>query len=181
MYDAIVLAGAGSRRLDGADKPALEIRGRTLLDRAIAATSGAQRVIVVGPRRETAVPVIWTSEEPPGGGPVAAIAAGLREVHEQWCLLLASDLPKIRGAVPVLLTAAADADVAVLCTAGQRNYLAAVWHTAALRAALDRLDTAVGAAARELYERPSIIDVSDRDEWGIDLDTWEAIERARRA
>jgi molybdopterin-guanine dinucleotide biosynthesis protein A len=181
VYDAMVLAGAGSRRLDGADKPAVEIRGRTLLDRVLAATAGAQRVIVVGPRRDTSIEVIWTSEDPPGGGPVAAIAAGLSEVREQWCLVLASDLPKIRGAVPVLLTAAADADVAVLSTGGTRNYLAAVWRTAALREAIDGLDTVSGTAARALFDGRSIVDVSDRDEWGVDLDTWEAIERARRA
>jgi len=180
VYDAIVLAGSGSRRLDGADKPGVEIRGRTLLDRVVAATAGAQRVIVVGPRRDTELEVIWTSEEPPGGGPVAAIAAGLGEVHEQWCLVLASDLPKIRGAVPVLLTAAADADVAVLDTAGRRNYLAAVWRTAVLRQAIERLDTVADAAARDLFEGWNIADVSDRDEWGIDLDTWDAIEQARR-
>ena len=177
----MVLAGAGSRRLDGVDKATVEVRGRTLLDRVLAATSGAQRVIVVGPRRDTAREVVWTYEDPPGGGPVAAIAAGLREVRELWCLVLACDLPKVRGAVPVLLTSAVDADVAVLSTAGRRNYLAAVWRTDALREAIDGLDSVVDVAVRALFDGRSVVDVCDRDEWGVDLDTWEAIEKARRA
>jgi molybdopterin-guanine dinucleotide biosynthesis protein A len=181
VFDAIIVAGASSRRLDGADKAAVDIGGRTLLDTAIAATHGAQRVVVVGPRRDTATEVVWTQEDPPGGGPVAAIAAALPEVREQWCLVLATDLPAIEPAVPLLLTAASNADVAVLTTMGRRNHLATAWRTAALRAAVDALDTVEGAAARDLFTGVDITEVIDTDGWGRDLDTWADIERARRA
>ncbi|WP_399128711.1 molybdenum cofactor guanylyltransferase [Actinacidiphila sp. ITFR-21] len=76
-YDAVVLAGGAARRLGGADKPALPVGGRTLLDRVLAACAGADRTVVVGPRRPTARPVRWAGEEPPGGGPLPALAAGL--------------------------------------------------------------------------------------------------------
>ena len=137
MFDAIVLAGAGSRRLDGADKAAVEVNGRTLLDIALAATDGAQRVVVAGPQRPVDRDVVWVQEQPPGGGPVAGIAAAVGSVSATWTLVLATDLPRIGPAVPLLLTAAADVDVAVLSCDGRRNYLAAVWRTDALRAALD--------------------------------------------
>ncbi|WP_240497415.1 NTP transferase domain-containing protein, partial [Streptomyces hirsutus] len=41
-YDALVLAGGGARRLGGADKPGVRVGGRSLLDRVLAACSGAR-------------------------------------------------------------------------------------------------------------------------------------------
>ena len=181
MFDAIVLAGATSRRLDGADKPAIEVHGRTLLDIALSATDGAQRIVVAGPERSTERPVTWAEEDPPGGGPVAGIAAALESVTSFWCVVLASDLPRIGPAVPVLLTAAGDADVAVLSRDGERNYLAAVWRTDALRAALGRLERVDGAAVRELFAGADVVDVIDENDWGADVDTWTDVERARHA
>jgi molybdopterin-guanine dinucleotide biosynthesis protein A len=80
-YDAVVLAGGAARRLGGADKPALPVGGRMLLDRVLAACAGARRTVVVGPRRPTGRPVRWTREEPAGGGPLPALAAGLAALH----------------------------------------------------------------------------------------------------
>jgi molybdopterin-guanine dinucleotide biosynthesis protein A len=80
-YVAIVLAGGAARRLGGRDKPALPIGGRPMLDRVLAAASGATCRIVVGPARaDVAADVIQVREDPPGGGPVAALAAGLAEL-----------------------------------------------------------------------------------------------------
>ncbi|MDF4251785.1 DUF6457 domain-containing protein [Streptomyces sp. WMMB303] len=76
-YTALVLAGGGARRLGGADKPAVTVGGRTLLDRVLAACGDATATVVVGPRRPTCRPVLWAREEPPGGGPLAALQAGL--------------------------------------------------------------------------------------------------------
>ncbi|MEE4545309.1 NTP transferase domain-containing protein [Streptomyces sp. V4-01] len=76
-YDAVVLAGGAARRLGGADKPALPVGGRMLLDRVLAACPGARATVVVGPRRPTSRPVRWTREDPAGGGPLPALAAGL--------------------------------------------------------------------------------------------------------
>lgn len=179
MFDAIVLAGAASRRLDGADKAMVAVGGRTLLDAVLAAAHGAGRLVVVGPRRPVSADVTWAEEDPPGGGPVAAIAAGLDLVAAPWCLVLATDLPDVAAAVPLLLTAAEDGDVAVLAGGGRRNHLAAAWRTDALRGALARLDTVRGAAARELYTGAKVIEIDDTDGWGRDVDTWDDVEQAR--
>lgn len=181
VFDAIILAGGAAGRLDGADKPGLEIDGRTLLDRAVDAAHGAERIVVVGPQRDTATRVEWAREDPPGGGPVAAIAAGLDRVSEAYCLLLAADLPWVAGAVPYLLTAANGTDVAVLADEGHRHYLAAVWDTSALRRAVAGLPQVRDAAARELYSGMAIIDVSDDGNWSADCDTWADVEAARSA
>lgn len=83
-FDAIVLAGGAGQRLGGVDKPGLSVGGRTLLDRVLAACRDARRTVVVGGRRTTERPVVWAQESPPGGGPVAALDAGLRQLAKEW-------------------------------------------------------------------------------------------------
>ncbi|WP_166790849.1 molybdenum cofactor guanylyltransferase [Cryobacterium mannosilyticum] len=81
--DLIVLAGGRGSRLGGTFKPAVEVAGRSLLARVLDARALARRVVVVGPdaARDAAgpqpVPLIWALEDPPFGGPVAGIVAGL--------------------------------------------------------------------------------------------------------
>ncbi|NUW41709.1 molybdenum cofactor guanylyltransferase [Nonomuraea rhodomycinica] len=107
-YDAVVLAGGEARRLGGADKPGLVVGGRTLLERVAGAVSGAGRVVVVGPARDLPG-VVFTQEDPPGGGPVPALRAGLREVTAPRVVLLAADLPFLTPPHISALLAAADA------------------------------------------------------------------------
>ncbi|MCK1794512.1 molybdenum cofactor guanylyltransferase [Streptomyces sp. XM4193] len=95
-YDALVIAGGRARRLGGADKPALTVGGRTLLDRTLAACADAARTVVVGPRRPTHRPVEWTRERRPGAGPLAALDAGLRASTAPTLLVLSADLPFLR-------------------------------------------------------------------------------------
>ncbi|MGI9822351.1 molybdenum cofactor guanylyltransferase [Agromyces sp. Marseille-Q5079] len=77
--DAVLLAGGRASRLDGASKPDLEVGGRTLLQHAVdaARSAGVRRIVVVGPSSLVAPGCLVVRENPPFGGPVAAIAAGL--------------------------------------------------------------------------------------------------------
>ncbi|HMA46864.1 MAG TPA: NTP transferase domain-containing protein, partial [Frankiaceae bacterium] len=128
-YDAVVLAGGRARRLGGADKPALEVGGRPLLDRVLGAVADAARLVVVGPCRPTARAVRWAREEPPGGGPAAALAAGLPLVTAEVVAVLAADLPFLSAElVAALRRSAAGADGALLVDPGGRDQvLAGVW------------------------------------------------------
>lgn len=185
MYDAIVLAGGAARRLGGTDKPMQDVGGASLLDRALAAVAGAGVRVVVGPRRAVAAGgVLWRREDPPGGGPVAAIAAGLGAVRADRLVVLAADLPEIAPAVPALLAAldaAPAAGVACLTdAAGRVNYLAAAWRTAALAAAVTELGDPDRVPARALVAAAAMIEVADRDGWGRDCDTWDELALARR-
>jgi len=81
--DLVVLAGGRGSRLGGASKPAVTVAGRTLLSRVLDARRFARQVVVVGPASarpaagaDTA-DLLWALEDPPFGGPVAGIAAGL--------------------------------------------------------------------------------------------------------
>ena len=149
-YDAVVLAGGGARRLGGIDKAALEVGGRSLLARVVGAVDDAARTVVVGPERALPREVSWAREDPPGGGPVAALSAGLALVTSEWAALLAADLPFLdQGAVRALRRAAAEGDGALLVDDRERDQLlVGVWRTEALLAALP--DVVEGAALRDV-------------------------------
>lgn len=111
-YDAVVLAGGAARRMGGVDKLAADVGGRPVLDRVLLACAGAAGVVVVGPRRPTVVPVRWTREHPPGGGPAAGVAAALPYVESRWVALLAGDLPLLDAAAVQALLAAVTGELA---------------------------------------------------------------------
>lgn len=170
-YAAVVLAGGAARRLGGAAKPALEVAGRSMLDRVLTAVADAAPRVVVGPPAPgTPAGFLRTQEQPPGGGPVAAAAAGLALVPEDVgaVALLAADLPLLTPeAVAALRTALAapstpPADAALYVDGeGRRQLLCGVWRTAVLRAAVDRLGTGLaGAPVRALLAGVRVAEVS---------------------
>jgi uridine kinase/molybdopterin-guanine dinucleotide biosynthesis protein A len=73
----VVLAGGTSQRF-APDKLAEQVDGKPLLDRTLASLPEQAVVVVVGAVRKVARPVIFTSEDPAGGGPAAALVAGVR-------------------------------------------------------------------------------------------------------
>ena len=150
--DAIVLAGGRGSRLGGRDKARLAAGGRSFLDISVDAVGAASRVVVVGPRRSLAREVLWTQESPPGGGPVAALEAGLELVAGQLVAVVAVDLPFLEsGHIETLRAAASDRDGAIFVDAGGRDQpLAGVYRGAVLRRALERLPSVVGASMTAL-------------------------------
>lgn len=181
-FDALVLAGGAGRRLGGADKPALRVGGVRLLDRVLDAAHEATTVVVVGPERPVGRPVLWTREEPPGAGPVAAIAAGLHLVGSALVLVLAADLALLdRATVGLLVTAASNpgADGALLVDDdGAEQLLAGAWRTPALRAALARLDSPDGVPVRRLLDGLVRTRVPAPGTVWLDCDTPQDVRRA---
>src|SRR3954453_11537930 len=148
VYDAIVLAGGRARRLGGAPKPQLTVGGRRLLDHVLDAVRDAEQLVVVGPEQPAQRPVVWCREDPPGGGPVAALAAGVPRTPAGVVVLLAAELPWIAPAVPALRAAPPRAGAAVLTDpAGRLNYLAAAWRRPTLSGALAGVGALPGACA----------------------------------
>jgi molybdopterin-guanine dinucleotide biosynthesis protein A len=179
-FDAIVLAGGAGRRLGGADKPAVAVGDRSLLDRVLDAVAAARCRVVVGPPRALPAGVIGCREEPPRGGPAAALAAGVPHTRSAIIVVLAADLPWIAPAVPVLTAAlSAGADVAALAgTDGRLNLLAAAWQRPALVDALRRIGEPAGRAMGQLAANSRVCAVVDPAGWGADCDTWEDMRRA---
>ncbi|WP_189311572.1 NTP transferase domain-containing protein [Streptomyces brasiliensis] len=193
-YDAVVLAGGAARRLGGADKPGVRVGGRRLLDRVLEACAGARTTVVVADPRPTARPVRWAREEPPGGGPVAALDAGLRHTTAQYAVVLSADLPFLEEVtVRRLLTAlhTSGADGALLTDADGRDQpLVAAYRTTALRRALTELAGAASTGGRAgagalaglpLRRLAGALDLTRVPDplASFDCDTWDDIADAR--
>lgn len=178
---AVVLCGGSSRRL-GTDKLAEALGATTVLDTCLAGLPAAWPIVAVGPERATQRPVAWTVEAPPGGGPLAAIAAGLAQVTTDIAVVLAGDMPFAGTLVDGLATALTDHPgtdaVAAADRAGRTNPLLAAYRTEALRRALPA-DPA-GGRARLLLERLGAVPLEVVPEDAMDVDTAEALAAARR-
>jgi molybdopterin-guanine dinucleotide biosynthesis protein A len=150
---ALLLAGGRASRLGGADKPGITIGGRSLVATvaSAAAGAGAGRIVIVGQARPDlagevaasgSAPIVeFTSEQPPGAGPVPALRAGLARIPEPWLLLLAADLPFLSaGHLRELLAAAvrqATAGAMFADGQGRPQWLISCWRSAVVRSALD--------------------------------------------
>ena len=138
-WSAVVLAGGRAARLGGRAKPQLEVGGRTMLDAVLAAVAGAERRVVVGPPQPVPDDVVRVRERPPGGGPVAALGAGLAAVSTDVVVVLAGDLPFLTADLVSELRARLARDgVLVVDDTGRDQLLLGAWRTPALRAALAR-------------------------------------------
>lgn len=138
---ALVLCGGASARHGGVDKTAQDLGGSSVLGRLVAALPDGWPIVCVGTPRPLPCPVDWTCEDPPRGGPVAGIAAGLLLVDSRVTLLLAGDLP-FAGPLAAdlgdaLARAPGDVDgVQALDVDGEGQVLLAAYRTAALRAVI---------------------------------------------
>ncbi|WP_409328753.1 molybdenum cofactor guanylyltransferase [Trujillonella humicola] len=136
-YAAVVLAGGRAARLGGQAKPQLQVGGRSMLAAVLAAVADAEPRVVVGPPQPVAEGVVVVRERPPGGGPVAAMRAGLARVDAGVVAVLAGDLPFLTAELVRGLRQRLTGDgVLVVDDAGRDQWLLGVWRTAALRAAL---------------------------------------------
>ncbi|MEU5117474.1 NTP transferase domain-containing protein [Streptomyces asoensis] len=185
-HDAVVLAGGGARRLGGADKPGVRVGGRALLDRVLGACADARTTVVVAEPRPTARPVRWAREDPPGGGPVAALDAGLRRTAADDVLVLSADLPflaadTVRRLVSTLRAGRAEG-VLLTDADGRDQPLVAVYRSAALRRELAALAADQGALTglplRRLTAGLDLTRVPDPVA-SFDCDTWDDIAAAR--
>ena len=217
---AVVLAGGTARRWGGRDKTAFALAGEPLLAHAVRAVLPLVRAVAVvappaHPARRALEPyltpgvVLWTREEPPGGGPVAGLAAGLTALttpdpggmaaaddadpgatgatgdadQDGIVVVLAGDLPFTRTAWPRLLAAlAADpaADAALgVDPGGHRQPLLAVYREGPLRARLAAVPV-VDQPLRVVTSGLAIIEVPVTAVESLDLDTPEDAAAAER-
>jgi molybdopterin-guanine dinucleotide biosynthesis protein A len=135
----VVLAGGRAARLGGQAKPQLQVGGRTMLAAVLDACAGAAARVVVGPPQPVPAGVVVVREQPPGGGPVAAMRAGLAVVRTEVVAVLAGDLPFLTpGVLDQLLDRLAGDGALLVDDAGRDQLLLGVWRTAPLSAAVGR-------------------------------------------
>lgn len=155
MCTALVLTGGRSRRF-GRDKANALVDGVPMLTRVVGALPPEMAVVLVGPR-PPALPreVTVCREEPPGGGPVAALAAGMAQVATDHLVLLATDLPVLAdtpGRLAAALAESGDHVSAVMAVdrQGRPQPLCAAYRTNEVARALGRLGDPSGASVRSL-------------------------------
>jgi molybdopterin-guanine dinucleotide biosynthesis protein A len=133
----ILLAGGSSRRF-GSPKELAELEGETLADRAWR---------LLGEVCDERLSVGGEGLADPGTGPVAAIAAGLREATHELAVVIPVDMPLLTAdALRLVARACRDAAVAqagpLPCAVARRALPAFETGERRLRTVLDRLDTA---------------------------------------
>jgi molybdenum cofactor guanylyltransferase len=163
-----VLTGGSSRRM-GFDKATMLVEGRPGLDRVVGVLATvADPVIEVGPGRSV-LPAV--GEEPPGAGPLVALAAGWRALREGGhpgpVLVLACDLPLIDEQVLRLLAGWPSAASVVPVVAGRDQPLCARWSAADLDA-VDGMVAAGERSLRRLLARPGVVRLGEQD-WGPEV------------
>jgi molybdopterin-guanine dinucleotide biosynthesis protein A len=180
----ILLTGGRSCRL-GVDKASLVVGGETLARRA-----GGLLAAVCAPVLEvglgaSALPSV--REEPPGGGPLAAIAAAgaaLRACgHHGAAVVLAVDLPRVERPLLEFLRDRPGEPTAVPVVDGRFQLVCARYGGDALLAA----ESLLVAGVRSLHELLDVVEHAaiDAAEWGrfagtnafADVDTPEDAER----
>ncbi len=207
---ALVLCGGTSARLAAAgiaDKTAARVGERPILDHLLNGLPDSWPVVCVGARRpmqdRTPYPVQWTREEPPGGGPVAGIVAGLALVSTPITVVLAGDQPFAADAARLLAEALAatqpghagartetqpsgdlpeGADVDAVCAldaSGRPQLLLAAYRTVALRAALPAPENARDIAVHRTLSGLRRRDLPVPADLTLDVDTPVDLATAR--
>jgi molybdopterin-guanine dinucleotide biosynthesis protein A len=166
--------------MGGVDKVTLPLAGRSSLDRLLDGCAGAGRVVGVGPVRETARPVTWCREEPPGSGPLAAVAAGVPHTGAAVVVVVAGDMPSV-GSELGRLVAALDADPAADAAAlrdpgGRLQPLAAAFRRDWLERRLAEVGDPTGRPAMLLLDGARVVAVPAQA-GAADVDTWDDVDR----
>jgi molybdopterin-guanine dinucleotide biosynthesis protein A len=181
---AIVLVGGRSARF-GTDKTAAPLGRGSVLGALLGGLGPDLPVVLVGPARPLPAPgrvVRWAREHPPGGGPVAGLAAGAAALPDgtDIALLLGGDQPFAGGAVPRLLAALdteREADAAMgVAPDGSRQLLCTAVRVPALRAALP--PEPAGRSVRSLAVSWRIVEVPVSEREALDVDTPADLRRA---
>lgn len=162
----------------GTDKGRLVVSGRTFLERTLAAAAPvASRLVAVAPPSPLPEvpgwpPLHFTLEDPPFGGPVAGIAAGLALVDTPQVLLLAVDLARPSAVVSQLEDIPDGKDgLALVDPDGWPQYLAARYRTSALRARLAGLGSVRGLSVRRFASALDLTLIAAAEGTTADIDS----------
>lgn len=189
LLGVIVLAGGQSSRMRGSDKMTELLGSDTVLNTCvqnIGTASPHAPIVLVGPEREPPppLPVTRVVEDPPGGGPVPGVRAGMGGMPDgvEFVGLVAGDMPeapKLLGELVRPLAVQESLDVAIARTAGSVQPLFAVYRYRRLAEVLAGDDTLVTARSLFTELRHRLVELPER--LCYDIDTPEDLAAARRA
>ena len=153
---AIIVGGGGGERLGGVSKPDLTLGGVRLIDRVcgvLLQACGDGCVAVVPSTVRVPEGVLRTLEDPPSGGPLAGIDAGLRALgvdDDVLVVVVSVDAPGVAGLLPALLGSPLGSDSEGRIAVGGDpqpfdQYLMGVYRAGALRRVIDEAVAALGS------------------------------------
>jgi molybdopterin-guanine dinucleotide biosynthesis protein A len=140
---AAILAGGRARRMGGIAKLTLEVDGRTILDRQLAALAphASEIAIAVADPAQAPPGLRAIVDDSPGQGPLAGIAAARAALAAPWMIAIAGDMPYVTSDVIAALLArcAPEIDAVAPMIGGLPEPLLAIWSPRAGAAAARRL------------------------------------------
>lgn len=182
----VVLAGGTARRIGGGDKTALDVGGVPILHRLLTDLTPLQTIVVAdAPAEADRAPfphARWIREQPVGGGPAAALAAGMAALDDvEVVVAVAGDQPFAGPVVPRLVDSLMrhpDADAVLGVDAdGREQPLLAAYRAAAVRRRLAAVRP--GHALRTVRVGLSVHLLPLAEAESLDVDAPEDLDRAR--
>lgn len=184
-WSVIILSGGTSRRF-GSDKAQALLGDHSLLNEILISIPVSTPVLLVGPE-PTGITrqVSLTQEDPPYGGPVAGIDAGIAQIDTELVAIIATDMPFAVAVVEsLILEITSEDDVLLPLDAnGYPQFLSGIYRTTALKSALLGITQVQGAAMRDLVTGMRVRHWHSTPAQAaalVDIDTREDLERARR-
>ena len=185
---AVILTGGSAVRLNGADKASIELGGLTLLEHALGAMLDIDEVVVVGDPVPTTRPVTFVREDPPGGGPAAALLAGLRCFARapDVVTVLAVDMPLVTSSTISRLVEAVrthdDVDGAALVDDSRRvQFLCAAYRLSGIDRVRPPYEEEHGLSMKALVGGLRLEHVPAFGPEARDVDTWTDLLRMRES
>ena len=184
---ALVVGGGGGERLGGVSKPDLILGGVRLIDRVCGVLMEVC-VAVVPPSVRVPDGVLRTLEDPPSGGPLAGVDAGLRALSvgdDVLVVVVSVDAPGVGAFLPALLEPALDESSDGRIVRGGDpepfdQYLMGVYRAGALRRVIDEAVAALGSVrgmgVRRVLRALEVERVSVSADVCRDIDTPEDVD-----
>lgn len=163
----------------------MTIDERSALDFLLREIDVSVPVVVVGPPVGISRPdVDFVVEDPPLGGPVAGIDAGLGRVATDLVAVVAVDMPLVGAALPELVRSLPiQAEAVIPVTAdGRQQFLGGIYRTDALRRVIATIEEVHGAPMWQVIQglRVHVLEVdAEFADCFIDVDTPDDLERVR--
>ncbi len=131
---AAILAGGAARRFGGADKSALVVDGRSILERQLGELAGlAGEVLLVGAGPSTLPGTRVVADRVSGAGPLGGLYTALSEAHGSVTVAIACDMPFVTaGLLGYLASLANGVDAVVPQTEDGYHPLCAAYTPACL-------------------------------------------------
>lgn len=180
---AVILTGGTSSRF-GSDKSQAMLGERSLIENLLATLPSDIEIVVVGPQMQDASrTVLYTQESPLGGGPVAAIDAGLDLITTEFVAVIATDMPFAGLVLHELAKNFPENEDATIPLDAQRvrQTLCALYRTDSLRRAITTLGSPQGQSMRKLTQLLTVRELDlepSLEPILLDIDTLQDLEQA---